>query len=228
MEAWRKELYLAHHGILGQKWGVRRYQNEDGSLTPAGKSRYLKYKSGKMKEPYGIDEKAYKKWIDKDMTENPNNYGRLTEEQKKKYDYAAQVERVKFLTKFEKDMYYDDATWTKYASEAANHLYDDLIKQYGKDETERWYGTRDEYVGAEVQYDRESRDDFNEILSTVYARDKELKAKIQEGVDWYLRVSSGVNNQNINSFTLVDQIMEDVPDYGGFDTAKEYRKRDEE
>lgn len=34
------ELYLAHWGILGQKWGVRRYQNKDGSLTPAGKNRY--------------------------------------------------------------------------------------------------------------------------------------------------------------------------------------------
>ena len=32
------ELY--HHGIKGQKWGVRRFQNEDGSLTPAGKDRY--------------------------------------------------------------------------------------------------------------------------------------------------------------------------------------------
>lgn len=32
------ELY--HHGIKGQKWGKRRYQNADGSLTPAGKERY--------------------------------------------------------------------------------------------------------------------------------------------------------------------------------------------
>lgn len=32
--------YLAHHGIKGQKWGVRKYQNEDGTLTEAGKARY--------------------------------------------------------------------------------------------------------------------------------------------------------------------------------------------
>ena len=31
---------LKHHGIKGQKWGVRRFQNKDGSLTPAGKKRY--------------------------------------------------------------------------------------------------------------------------------------------------------------------------------------------
>lgn len=30
---------LSHHGIKGQKWGVRRFRNKDGSLTPAGKKR---------------------------------------------------------------------------------------------------------------------------------------------------------------------------------------------
>lgn len=34
-----KEESLEHHGILGQKWGIRRYQNKDGSLTQLGKKR---------------------------------------------------------------------------------------------------------------------------------------------------------------------------------------------
>lgn len=31
---------LQHHGIKGMKWGIRRYQNKDGSLTPEGRKRY--------------------------------------------------------------------------------------------------------------------------------------------------------------------------------------------
>lgn len=34
------ETYLAHHGILGMKWGVRRWQNKDGSYNASGKLRY--------------------------------------------------------------------------------------------------------------------------------------------------------------------------------------------
>lgn len=35
-----RESDLTHHGILGQKWGVRRFQNDDGTWTAAGKERY--------------------------------------------------------------------------------------------------------------------------------------------------------------------------------------------
>lgn len=34
------DYYLQHHGIIGQKWGIRRFQNKDGSLTLEGKKRY--------------------------------------------------------------------------------------------------------------------------------------------------------------------------------------------
>lgn len=36
------EHYLAHHGVKGQKWGIRRYQNPDGTLTAEGRAKYAK------------------------------------------------------------------------------------------------------------------------------------------------------------------------------------------
>ena len=35
-------MYLVHHGIIGQKWGIRRYQNPDGTLTPKGRKHLEK------------------------------------------------------------------------------------------------------------------------------------------------------------------------------------------
>ena len=39
---------IEHHGILGQKWGVRRYQNEDGTLTDAGKQRLSRWREKEL------------------------------------------------------------------------------------------------------------------------------------------------------------------------------------
>ena len=55
-------LELYHHGIKGRKWGVRRYQNADGSLTDAGKKKYGKMSNDKLS-------KTLKKQVQKQRAE---------------------------------------------------------------------------------------------------------------------------------------------------------------
>lgn len=55
--------YLIHWGIKGQRKGFRRFQNEDGSLTPEGRERYLGSSSGRQKylKALNKDKKKYSK-----------------------------------------------------------------------------------------------------------------------------------------------------------------------
>lgn len=71
MADFRDISYLYHHGIKGQKWGVRRYQNDDGTLTEEGKKRYGVDSNGKMskegKDLYSQDRKKALKEAKNDL-----------------------------------------------------------------------------------------------------------------------------------------------------------------
>lgn len=69
--------YLIHHGVQGQRWGVRRYQNKDGSLTEAGRKRIEKYKS---KE----DAINTNKW-DKRIAESEKRMAKISEKSEKAF-----------------------------------------------------------------------------------------------------------------------------------------------
>ena len=56
------ELY--HHGIKGMRWGIRRYQNKDGSLTQEGKSRISGDKRVRLGKGLLINRVSYRKTSD--------------------------------------------------------------------------------------------------------------------------------------------------------------------
>lgn len=60
---------IRHHGILGQRWGVRRFQNEDGTLTPAGRRRLEKRDAKWARKNYDKIEKTAKQRVKGDLDE---------------------------------------------------------------------------------------------------------------------------------------------------------------
>ena len=87
-----KEESLEHHGVLGQKWGVRRFQNKDGSLTEEGKRRvyaqganYGGYESFRHRHRRAIDAAKYENDIKRNQKKLDKAYEKGNEKKIAKY-----------------------------------------------------------------------------------------------------------------------------------------------
>ena len=100
---------LVHHGILGMKWGIRRYQNKDGTLTSAGKKRYSNnddIKDAPQKNTEEPKKKSVKDMSDEELRREVNrmqleqNYLKMTGQNIEKGKSAAEIALGKMKESF--------------------------------------------------------------------------------------------------------------------------------
>lgn len=93
--------YLMHYGIKGQQWGIRRYQNDDGTLTPEGKKRYGKVSKGELAEKADYEEAFMKslQGYDESWSKRADKFAKKKSKYQAKYDKTG---KEKFLKKIEK------------------------------------------------------------------------------------------------------------------------------
>lgn len=116
---------LAHFGVLGMKWGIRRYQNKDGSLTAAGKRKYKISSDGKMTKRSREEVKKYDskvKSLKKAATEKKKRQ-KIRSEALAKNDIDAMAKNSKYFTNEElNNAITRNQTLTKLRTEQRNNV----------------------------------------------------------------------------------------------------------
>lgn len=169
---------ISHHGIKGQKWGERRYQNPDGTLTEEGIKRYSKSSPRKMtkiinsqnKKRIGLfdldDDPEYKKIERKLFTENI---------------LLAKIARDKNLNLYTKsDKHGKRIDITKKTKKAKQYLSDEFLNKYaGKN-----YYEFTKLMLKEEEEAHEADKDYNpEVLKREKERNKKYLSKLKKEVD---------------------------------------------
>lgn len=191
--------YISHHGIKGQKWGVRRYQNSDGSLTDAGKKKYA------VKENKGGLLGFNRTFMDSDLKKANEKGGTINRD--------AVLNNVRTSIKNDPKVKAAQDTCQKSARESyaayANlynkHAADRGIKQRLNPKTFNWYKQMDD---LDYDVDMAVWDDKSKDAKKLYS----AQNKHEKNVDKLMDAQKSVIDRYINKYQ--DAVLKDIPNDG--------------
>lgn len=171
------ETYLVHTGVLNMKWGVRRWQNKDGTLTEAGKIRYSRKMTAKRKAAAKKAAQAKKKVAEAKRKEEAKRAA--DEKTGKPRDVTGMTDQEirDFLARKDLEKRYLDAVapktiekgesatnrfMTKFGSSLADNLIKEATKKIAKDIVSGVLGSSDNNSNKKNKKKDKSDDDDSE------------------------------------------------------------------
>lgn len=126
-----EEAFLAHHGILGMKWGIRRFQNKNGSLTSEGKKRYSEENESMNQKISARTKESFEKMrnsasTDEEKDKRINSWERARDTDMYEMNFLEAIQNAEIFQNHNRDAMLDE--YAKYLTDRQNYMENDAYK----------------------------------------------------------------------------------------------------